>query len=151
MGKLSFQKIDTKAEAEGVWTDYADGIRFKIARLGNPDYRAHLRKIGRANQIHVQQDLMDPEVMESFSKEAIAKHVLLDWENVEDDDGSKIPYSPDVGEKILKDPAYVRIFEFVVAFAARAENYRTAAIGEALGNSSSTSAGTTSGGEIEQP
>jgi hypothetical protein len=40
-------KTDRTKEVEGVWVDVGGGLRFKVARMGNPQYEQYLMKRGR--------------------------------------------------------------------------------------------------------
>lgn len=150
MAKLSATKIDSNAEIDGIWTTYDLGIRLKIARLGNQKYREYMRKIGRPHQLQIQHGTLDDATMETLSREAVAHTILLDWENVEDEDGNALKYTPELGEELFKDTAYYDMLQFVVAFASKTENYRARFIKESLGNLSSASAGTSNGEETLQ-
>ena len=149
MAKLSSLRIDSGKDVEGVWTKYAAGIKLKIARLGNPNYRAYMRKIGRPHKAQMRHGLMDDDLIETLSKEALAHTVLLDWDNVEDDNGAPIQYTPEKGLAVLEDPEYADLYSFVVDFANSAENYRSQAIQSAVKNSSSTCAGIGNGDETQ--
>ena len=142
MAKLSKIRIDPTAEVEGVWTTYFEDIRLKVARLNNAAHREYLKKLGRPHQTQISHGTLDNKVIEEMSREAVAHTILLDWENVLDDDGSELRYSPALGNRLFNDPEYYDLFEFVVKFAARNENYRTEYLQGTAGNSSSESDGT---------
>lgn len=147
MAKLSSLRIDAGKDLEGVWTSYAVGIELKIARLGNPNYRAYMRKIGRPHKAQLRHGLMDDDKLEMLSKEALAHTVLLDWRNVEDDNGTPIQYTPERGLELFEDPEYADLYSFVVDFANTAENYRNQEMQEAVKNSLSTCDGIGNGDE----
>jgi hypothetical protein len=124
MARLSAIKIDSIKDVEGIWTDYSLGIKLKIARLGNPAYREYMRKIGKPHQVQISQNVLDDTTIEELSREAIAHTVLVGWENIDDDDDKPIKYSAETATAMLKDPECGELFNFVVAFADRSENFR---------------------------
>ena len=89
----------------------------------------------------------NPEVQEdtdSFGnllKVAVGRTILRDWEGVEDDEGNEMKFSEDVGEKILTDPGYQDLYQFVLSESQASLAYRE----NAAGNSESSSTGTSSG------
>jgi hypothetical protein len=133
--KLSQLRLDSDTEINGVWVDYAEGIQFKIARLGNPAFRRYMRKLGKPLRAQMRHDVLDDETLESLSKEAIAHTVLLDWRNVEDDRGQPLEYTPAIGQKVLEDSEYADIYNFVIAVANSTENYRRTKIEDEAGKS----------------
>jgi len=114
MAKLSNFRTDTAKETEGVWVDYSEGIRFKIARWNNREFRRFLEKLARPNtRAFRKAGGRRGELWDSLIKQAAAKYVLLGWENVDDDGGKPIKYSPDKALEILSDPELSAIWEFV--------------------------------------
>jgi len=145
MAKLSSIKIDSTAEVEGAWADYSEDIKLKIARLGNPSYRSYMRKVGKPHAVQIQQGVMDDAKLESLSKEAVAHTVLMGWANLENDDGSEMHFTPEKALEIFNDPECSSFFQFVVAFADKAENFRKEFIASAEENSQSAADGTFNG------
>jgi len=137
MAKLSALRVDPELTEEGRWVDYELGIRLRIARHNNSRYQAYFMKLMRDNP-EVQEDT------ESFSnllKVAVGRTILRDWEGVEDDAGKKLKYTDEVGEKIITDPAYQDLYQFVLSESQATLAYRE----NAAGNSENSSTGTSSG------
>ena len=59
-----------------------------------------------------------------LQKMAAARFLLLDWENVEDDNGDAIDYTPEVGLDIFNDPAFDDFWLFVISSATEAEQFK---------------------------
>src|SRR5687768_6005127 len=83
--KISRLRTDQKKEAEGVWVPVGEGLEIRVARIGNPAYEAFLRRETRPVQRAVRAGMADPKAMEEISNRAMARHVLLDWRNLEDE------------------------------------------------------------------
>jgi len=137
MAKLSALRVDPELSEEGRWVDYELGIRLRIARHNNSRYQAYFMKLLRDNP-EVQEDT---DAFGNLLKVAVGRTILRDWEGVEDDDGKEMKFSEDVGEKILTDPAYQDLYQFVLSEAQSSLLYRE----NAAGNSESSSTGTSSG------
>lgn len=96
------------AENEGVWKDYESGSRLLLARLTNENaqkarmaaYNEWRALLERKNADGTSTEEAQAK-MEEIDAEVIAKHVLKDWEGIEDDEGNPVPYTPEVGEEYL--------------------------------------------------
>lgn len=141
MPQLTKYRTDQRREEDGVWVDFADGIEFLIARIGNPKYEEYLRKIGKPYRHQMRANIMDSRELEQLSKKAIARHILLDWKNVTDEDGNPLPYTPEEGERVFNDPALRDIYRFVVEVAVDREFFTKQDEEEAEGNFESVSDG----------
>src|SRR5690606_17282659 len=97
MAKLSALKLDTKKEIEGVWVPYRDtGVELKIASLNNPEYermsRSLTSKFRRTRGREQARSLTSWEQLRLIIP-AVARFILLDWKNLEDEgeDGKVVP------------------------------------------------------------
>lgn len=127
MAKLSQTRSDKKKQNDGVWVPYESGIELLIARFGNTKYDEYVRTEVDSMTTLLRRDLTAQETNE-IVKRATAKHILLDWKNVDDDDGKPLSYSPEVGLKILCDEEYRDLYRFISFTAANAQNYRVDAL-----------------------
>jgi hypothetical protein len=112
--------------------------RVKVAPLMNPDHRQYLAALERKNRRFRQKDGSLPtEVQDAINYEAAARHVLLDWEEIELEDGTGGAYTPAKGMRALQES---NEFEFVVVNAAaelaRSRKEATEEDAAALGNGS---------------
>jgi hypothetical protein len=134
MAKLSSIAIDTKKSIDGVWCPLYDGIELKIARINNPDYEKYREKLNEPFLRQIRASIIDKGVMADLTKQAVAKCVLIDWKNIEDEVGQPIPYSYEKALEILRNPAYVQLADFVMAKACDYELYRQVAKSESIKN-----------------
>ena len=133
MVKLSAVKTDPDRESGGVWVDWEMGISLKIARIGNEKFDAMVRKLSEPHLRSLRQDPND-EKMEEVTRKAVAKHILVGWKNIEDDDGSPLAYSAKRSRDLLTDPALRDLYKFVLITANNAELYRREIDEESVGN-----------------
>lgn len=134
MAKLSRVKIDAKRAVEGVWHTYAEGIEVRVARMFNPNYERVVAELMKPHAKEYRAGRLSNEQMEDVRVQAIARTVLLDWKNVEDDDGQPMPYTPERGLAVLRDPGYVDLLAFISAKAGDWESYRLSVQEDAKGN-----------------
>ncbi len=134
MAKLGALRNDTKRENEGVWVDYESGIRFLVARMGNPAYSKRLEELGKPHLRAARSGSLTNEVALKITKRAMAETILLAWEGVEDDKGKAMAYTPELGLEIFNDEAYRDIYEFVRDEASERENYRLDFEADSVGN-----------------
>ena len=91
-------------ESEGVWVDGPEGTRFKIARMGNPQYTAMLQRLLTPHRVALRQGRMDDTVLTKITHEVMAHTILLDWEHVDLDEQNKdVAYTPGIGKQCLAD------------------------------------------------
>lgn len=134
MAKIGTLKTDLKKAKEGVWVDYAAGIRLKIASISNRAYRDAVEMILKPHMNRIRHNLMPAEERLDLLKPAIAQHILIGWDNIEDDNGQKIPYSAAKALEFFKDPTLEDFFSFVVSTAGESEAYRSVEVEEAKEN-----------------
>lgn len=99
--KLSAYKTDRKREIEGRWVSGSRGGQYRVARISNPKYKAYRDRLLKPHRRSIDADSMDPEKLRELLARAVARHILLDWKDVEDDDGKPIVYTSQVGEQAL--------------------------------------------------
>lgn len=129
--KFSSFKTDKALEEEGVWIDYGQGFRMKIARLGNSKCQAYLRRLRKPFMRQIQAGTLDDAVAESFLRKAVGKFVLLGWEGMCEDDGTEIPFSAEEAMKRLETRDFL---ELVVEIAQDRETFKEEIEGDAAKN-----------------
>ncbi len=123
MVKLSRIRVDTDKAQNGVWKDW-NGIGLLIARIHTPHYQEVLqRHIEPVLHIVSENGNSCSEAQEATNR-AISEAVLLDWRNLEGDDGEPLEYSPEKAYELLTDPELVDLHDFVIIAANSRENYR---------------------------
>lgn len=106
------------ADVDGVWAEYAEGVRFKIARAGNPVF---LRASDRLEAPYRNKRNVPTIKALDIQCQAMAEGILRDWEGVGTEEGA-LAFSVEAAFKVLRFNAEVR--EFVFEFATTAENFR---------------------------
>lgn len=123
MVKLKTVKENRKRECKGIWVDYEMGIKFKIARMGNPKFQAKIRQLTAPFLKEIREDTLKVGEMERIQREAVAETVLVGWKGLEDDDGENYKYSAKRCTDMLADEDLISIYEFVLAESGNQANY----------------------------
>lgn len=116
--KLSKIKRDARLSA-GAWVTNIPGfgdLALKVLPLGGPDAERTRRRGQNALPAIQRVTFVDP-VDEAAIETDVLMAVLQDWANLEDDEGSPIPFSPGQAQSLLSDPATDE-FRAAVRFAA---------------------------------
>lgn len=103
-------KTDGDLERAGIWLDYGKteddkDIRIKICRSGGSNDRfakvldAKFKPYRRA----LQMETLDNGVADKLLKEVFVETVILDWQNVQDENGQYLAFTPANVIKILTD------------------------------------------------
>jgi len=91
---------DSTKEQEGVWYDIAEGLRMKIARIGNPLYQKRFQALSKPYRRSIRRGTLSDDVAEKLLVQCLSETIVLDWEGVEDE-GMEIPYSKDAAVALL--------------------------------------------------
>ncbi len=86
---------------------------------------------------------MNIEDMEKLARKACAKHVVVDWKNLEDEDGKPIDFSTDKALELFEK--YPDFYTIVKDVAGEAELFRQVEDEEAAKNSAATCDGNSNG------
>lgn len=128
MGKISSIRQDPEKCQKGVLFEFNAGIKLRIARYNNPTFKKVVADLSKDKLAALRAG--DPEVTAAVNREAAAKALLIGWENIEDDGGYAIPYSPEKALEFLSDPTMQDLYDFVIASSMSQEAFRV----ESLGN-----------------
>ena len=99
--KVAMTSADVRMEAEGVWLDYKDGARLKIARAGNPEFSRESDRQRAPFKKQLKRDSLSARQQKKILCAIYAKTVLLDWKGIGGMDGEAVKYTPEVGEQAL--------------------------------------------------
>lgn len=99
--KKSFGTNST-LENEGVWIELGDGASIKVARMGNKENKAILKKLITPHKIAARNDKLADGIWDKIAVESIAATILLDWKGIEDD-GKPLPYTKENATRLLTD------------------------------------------------
>lgn len=141
MAKLTTLKADASKESGGVWVEWEHGVSLLVARLNNTGFQAAIRELTTPHTKEIRSGKISDAKMEELSRKAMATHVLLDWKNIEDDDGAPLEYTPEMAFELLNDPGLRDLYQFVLTTANERELYRLEAEDESRGNSQAVSSG----------
>jgi hypothetical protein len=110
--KLDDLFVDQEIGTEGVWVDFYNGSKLKIASIDNPKYKAYLSKLARKNRFQLDQSNEDSsELVQEITTDAMAKYVLVGWKGIQlGEDGVETPYTPEIGKKALQSAPKLRAF-----------------------------------------
>lgn len=101
---MDFSTLRAEEEKEnGVWIDF-DDAKILIGSATSPAYRKALRKAAAKVPAHIARS--KPERMEQITREAMAKHVLLDWTGVTDN-GKEVEPTLENRIKYLSIPSFL--------------------------------------------
>jgi hypothetical protein len=118
---------DTTLEQEGVWLDYRDGSRVKLARAGNPRFSRQYASVTKKLAHNA-----DPEVETRALCGVMGDTIVLGWESFTDS-GEEFPYSPEAAAGLLWDSIDFR--NDMVDMSTNMENFRRKVVEEAAKNS----------------
>jgi len=126
MGKLSKIKRDADAAENGVWVNnvIAD-ICIKVAAANNSKYTQELQRLMKPYQrSYKSMGESFNDIFNDLQNKAIAKAILVDWKNMDDDAGKPLPYSEVNAYNILKDPENKEFRDIVIALSEESEVFR---------------------------
>lgn len=137
MGQLHKYRSDTKAMREGVWVDFGDPndpISFKLAFFSGGLAEAVQALPPKERQLARDNRLPAKELLELIYQ-ATSEHVILDWRNMQDEEGEPIPYSIEKAEEIMRDERLGELHEFIFEVAKDRATFRETQLRESEGNS----------------
>jgi hypothetical protein len=126
--KFSQFKTDKTLEVEGVWVKLDESSAIKVARMNNPKMQAFVRKRSRITR----RGAGAPDIPDDVIIEGMSQFVLIDWEGMQDDTGTDLPYSNAAAYRVLKEISDFR--SLVIDLSQNMETFRAEAIEEDTGN-----------------
>lgn len=133
-------ETNVSVENEGVFVDVGiineDGStpEFKLARMGktNKRYTKTLNRVTRPHERAIQLGTMNEAVAERLFREVFVDAILLDWRNVQDREGKKLPFNRDNALKLLTD--LPELYDELQDKAKKSATFRAEALDDAAGN-----------------
>ena len=115
--------VDEELGDAGVWVNFYNGSRLKLASSENAKYKAYMAKLARKHRLELDQSNDDSTALiQDITAEALSKHVLLDWEKVSIGGDEDAAYTPELGKlAILKAP---KLKDFILDQAADNTNFK---------------------------
>lgn len=147
--KMSSIAIDPTKREQGAWvSDIPElpGVRLKVRGSECAEARrlrsALIEQLPRQKRIRAR---LDAEDQDQITGAVLHRVLLLDWDGIEDDQDQPVPYSKEQALEYLTDPRF-SVFRSGALWAANvvAEDQDAAKVDD-VGNSSKSSAGSSSG------
>lgn len=129
--RLKSLRADLEREAKGDWIAAPDcglGVEFLVTSLHTPAYRTARAELQLRLQTRFMGKPIPPEVEDKEFGSLYAKHLLLGWRGFDE------PYSSDLAEQMLSDPAWRAITNGVVGSAAELGRAQAEYVDAAAGN-----------------
>ncbi len=118
-------RVNTKVgplDIEGVWTEYEEGGKFRIARAGNSVFLKATDAAETPYRNQIQRGTLSTEKSIDLQCEAMAEGILTGWEGLLTEDDEPLEYSKENAYAVLRNNVELRVF--IRDFATREENYR---------------------------
>lgn len=132
-------KTSPKAETEGVWKDFPankDGTvpAFRIARMAatNPAYQKRLEAIAREFRTELTLDVFTEEQSKEPMLEVFVDTILIDWRNIQRNDGTVIEYSKDAAKALMNE--LPDLYTLLREYAAKISTFRETELLAKAGN-----------------
>jgi len=122
---------DKTKELEGVVHDMGEGLKMRIARIGNPKYQKRFEALSKPHKRALRRGSLSNDVAEKLLVQCLAETIVLDWEGLEED-GKKVKYSKENAVRILTD--YPDLRNYVNDIANEMEGYQEDEDEEAIDN-----------------
>lgn len=133
--KLSSIRSDLSAEVDGVWAEFEDGFKLKIASSLSPAFQDALDKALEPYRDLIRSGKLDAAQREKIYQEVASAHLVKDWAGLESDDGQPLAYSHSEAFAILSDPRMHVLWKWVQSVASNDQRYRERSTRDAVGNS----------------
>jgi len=116
--KLSDLEVDADAVEKGAWVDDipdVQGLRLKVRGAYNNEWRRMqaklLESVPRKKKVGGR---LEQEENDAIMTKCLLNCCLLDWDGLDDKDGTVIPYSKEKARELLTDPRYKRFRDSVI-------------------------------------
>lgn len=118
---MKLEKIDIEKLEQGAWVgDLPEmgGLRLKTRGSNNRDWRKLQSKLIAAVPRQKRIGSLDPDEFDRITAILLRDTALLDWEGLENVDGTPLPYSKEQAYEYLTNPEYGRKFLAAAIYAA---------------------------------
>lgn len=95
--------VEDAADVDGVWIDFAPGVRFKLRRLGCRAFDEAVQRRTKQMRKQIRDNTLTAEQLTDVQMYGLAHACILEWEGIFKD-GTKepLPYDPALGLKSMK-------------------------------------------------
>jgi hypothetical protein len=98
-------EVDEKAAHDGKWLMTKQGLDVKVAKLGNPAFKAEVNRLQKPHLVRLRSNMDNTDLIDKITVEAMSKTILLDWKA--ESSGEPVPYTPELGlQYMLKFPDF---------------------------------------------
>lgn len=153
MVKLHRLRRDAEAEEKGRWFVYHEDFAVLIRFAGTQPVRDAFRRHQVEDYVNASAGNEDDDGTELANrlKAAVAESVLLDWRNLEDEDGNPKPHSQEAALELFNDPDCGDLWRFVVQKSQTRAEFRRLDLGKPRASSAATfDSGSPSSGSVEK-
>lgn len=143
--------LDSKTVEEGQWVKLRDDIEVQVRSIRSEQVRKVRQRAQRKYErlLPSQKWRFTPEQEDKIAEEVIVDAVLINWRNIEDENGRPLPYSRELARQLVTDPEMVVFREDIMTAAGLDETFRRELAEEIAGNSPTFSASTSNGDNAE--
>ncbi len=128
MARFSEAFLDPDKVREGTFVEWRSGIRLRLRMLWNEDVKAATRDALAAMDPKEKPTTLEEIEDAPFFRDVVSEHVLVGWENVEDEEsGEPLAYSPSTGRAYFDDPRLPHFFPELIELARRHSTFKLAA------------------------
>jgi hypothetical protein len=146
--KLTDVKVDSNRIEEGEWINNISecpGLRLRVRGQSNKEWRKLQSKLVEAVPRKKRINRLDYDEGERITNSLLLNACLIDWDGLTDDDGTAIPYSKEMAEKLMTDPDYRKFRDAVLTASSLVGEKIDEDVKDASGNLVALSLGPTSG------
>lgn len=105
--ELSERLVDANLEEEGVWMDYYDGSKLKIASIRSRRFREVKERVEKPFELLIKRGIITKDQEKDLEARQIAEGLLLDWSGITNK-GEPLPYSRNAAYELLKSQSWFR-------------------------------------------
>lgn len=109
------------AFAKSAWGVF-NGSKFLIASSSNLDFQRTFNRLQAPHRKAIERGKLDPAIAQEIAVQAMAKNMLIDWDDIIDTEGKPVKYTEELAIRVLTSRLDIR--EFVQEFSTDLENYR---------------------------
>lgn len=126
--KITSILVDKTKSDEGVWVEYSEGAKIKLAKSENPKHIRAQERFTKKRSWHK----TDIEKRQKDLDQALVGTVLLDWKGFEAEDGTDFPFNKENAFFLLQNSPDFR--QFVILEASDMANFQEEALAALEGN-----------------
>jgi len=119
--------INLESETEGKWFELAliDGVKVKVARAGNPNYKKALKRLYKpySQKLRKGQDIAQ-EIEDRIQIDLLIQTLLKDWKGMPGEKGAEVAYSESLARELLADPELKELKDEIIGFSEEFEAFQ---------------------------